>query len=261
MGELIVSENGDYKKYEELLLRRDQLLKEAGGIHTLYMQEFGDLLVELFEVNVECIKKRKMIAYCIGAVNHGQAIDVQELNRQIAYEMAVYEDQLKAMALDNKSAKDAKSSPSYKVERAKRIYRRLARLIHPDINPEAFKLEQVRELWDRIVKAYHLNDDDALSDLEVLVSRALKDNGDITVDVTVDDIDDRIRRVEDEINDILTNEPYTYKELIESEQKTTAKKQELKGQIEAEKKASAELSKILQEILTEGGVPIAWIQD
>ena len=42
MDELIKKENGKYKKYEELLLKRDQLNKEAGAIHTLYIKEFAN---------------------------------------------------------------------------------------------------------------------------------------------------------------------------------------------------------------------------
>ena len=68
MDELIKKENGKYKKYEELLLKRDQLNKEAGAIHTLYIKEFGELLLEDFELKVECIKKKKQISYCQAAI-------------------------------------------------------------------------------------------------------------------------------------------------------------------------------------------------
>ena len=64
MDDLIKMNDGQYQKYEELLLKRDQLNKDAGSIHTAYMKEFGELLLENFELKIDCIKKKKMIAYC-----------------------------------------------------------------------------------------------------------------------------------------------------------------------------------------------------
>ena len=52
MGELIVKDAGKYKKYEELLLKRDQLNKEAGSLNTAYVKEFGELLLKDFELKV-----------------------------------------------------------------------------------------------------------------------------------------------------------------------------------------------------------------
>lgn len=261
MSDLIVRDDGKYKKYEELLLRRDQLYKEAGSIHVSYVKEFGDLLIQDFEIKVECIKKRKMIAYCIGAVNHGQAIDVQDMNRKIEHEMASFNEHLKQMAEEKDIADKSKVSPSYKVEKAKRIYRRLAKLIHPDINPVAAKNEQIRELWERIVISYHCNDDVELDNLEILVRKALKDNGSLVENIEIDDIEERISRIEEEINTIIVTEPYKWSEILSSPEKISAKKQDITREIEAGKKISEELSKILQDIISGGGVPITWIQE
>ena len=47
--EIIKIINADYSRYEELLLTRDQLRKEARIFHGLYVKEFGDLHLSLFE--------------------------------------------------------------------------------------------------------------------------------------------------------------------------------------------------------------------
>ncbi|MBQ7557978.1 MAG: hypothetical protein IJT00_07930, partial [Lachnospiraceae bacterium] len=52
------------EEYEELLLRRDQLYREAGSYMTAYTREFGDLITSNFELKVECIKQKKTISYC-----------------------------------------------------------------------------------------------------------------------------------------------------------------------------------------------------
>lgn len=264
MGELIVKDAGKYKKYEELLLKRDQLNKEAGSLNTAYVKEFGELLLKDFELKVECIKKRKMIAYCLAAVNHGEAIDVADMNAKIAHEMAIYELQLKQMASEKEEADKQKASPRYKVERAKRIYRRIAKLIHPDINPAAAAIEEIGELWGRVVIAYHCNDDEELDNLEILVRRVLKEHGSelgAGGQVEIEDIDDRIALLEEQINTIITTEPYVWRELLESPEKIEARRAEIEHEIEESKKYSEELSKILQDIIAGGGAPIAWIQD
>lgn len=261
MDELIVRDDGKYKKYEALLLRRDQLNKEAGSIEVSYVKEFGELLIRDFELKVECIKKRKMIAYCLAAVNHGEAIDVAGMNAQIEREMALYNLELKRMAEQKSEADKSKITPSYKVEKAKRIYRRIAKMIHPDINPAAAGDEQIRELWERVVIAYHCNDDIELDNLEILVRRALRANGEVASGVSVDDIDERIARLEEEINSIITSEPYVWAELLASAEAVANKKEEIRAGIAESIKYSEDLSMILQDIIAGGGVPIAWIQD
>ena len=259
MDELIKKENGKYKKYEELLLKRDQLNKEAGAIHTLYIKEFGELLLEDFELKIECIKKKKQISYCQAAINRGETINVQEMNNAIDQSMALYNLQLKEMIANKNAADKSKTSPSYKVERAKRIYRRLAKTVHPDIYPLTNDNEELRDLWDRIVIAYNCNDDEELDNLEILVSKILKENGDVVGNVEIDDINERIKKLEYEINEIITTEPYTYMEILFTEDKVNEKKEILKNEIEEYKKYSSELSEMIQKILSEGGATLTWI--
>lgn len=260
MNELIKKDDGRYKKYEELLLRRDQLNKEAGSIHTAYIKEFGELLLEDFELKIECIKKKKEISYCQAAINKGKAINVQEMNSKIEQDMSLYNLQLKEMIANKDAADKAKTVPSYKVERAKRIYRRLAKTIHPDINPKIDENEELRDLWERITIAYNCNDDEELDNLEILVRKVLKENGEAVTNVEIDDIDERISRLEHEINCIITTEPYTFSELLSSEERINEKKKALNNEISEYKKYSSELTEMLQKILSDGGATLTWIQ-
>jgi iron-sulfur cluster repair protein YtfE (RIC family) len=163
------------------------------------------------------------------------------------------------MIANQDAADKSKTSPSYKVERAKRIYRRLAKTIHPDINPLTNDNEELRDLWDRIVIAYNCNDDEELDNLEILVRKILKENGDAVGNVEIDDIDERIKKLEYEINEIITTEPYTYMDILFTEDKVNEKKEALKKEIEEYKKYSSELSEMLQKILSEGGATLTWI--
>ena len=261
MGELLIKEDGRYKEYEGLLLERDQFMKEACSIHVSYVKEFGELLLESFELKVDCIKKRKMIAFCLAAVNHGKPVDVKAMNEHIETEMAAYTTQLKDMAEDKKKADEAKVCPEYKAKKCKRIYHRLAKIIHPDINPKAAENEKIAELWNRVAIAYQCNDDVELDNLEILIRKVLKDNGDLVAGVTIDNIDERIDRLKEEINEIITTEPYSWKKILSSDKKTAELKEDIRKEIEDYKKISEDLAKVLQDILSGGGVPLTWIQE
>ena len=61
--DIVKIQNSRYDEYEALLLERDQLEREAGAIWTAYIKEFGQLMTDVFEEKVECIRRKKMIAY------------------------------------------------------------------------------------------------------------------------------------------------------------------------------------------------------
>lgn len=254
----IENDNKRCEEYEELLLQRDQLFRECGSYMTAYTQVFGDLITANFELKVECIKKKKTISYCRRRMNRGLAIDTTRMQAEIDQEMTLYYTQLKEMSEDNERAKKAGTISEFRLNRAKKIYRRLTKLLHPDINKKTLENENLRELWERIAKAYQHSDADELDDLEVLVRRAMDDLGDDSFELNLDDIETRIERVENQINDILTTEPYIYGELLEDEEKKQAYREQLQAEHDDYEQYLESLTKTLDEMLREGGVTLVW---
>ncbi len=261
MDELIRKDQDQYKKYEELLLRRDQLQKEAGSIHTAYIKKFGELILEDFELKVECIKKKKMIGFCQAALNRAMPIDLAEMKTFIQKAMALYNLELQEMLGNKKRAEGAKRSPDFQIERSKRIYRRLAKALHPDIHPETAAIPEIAELWTRIVIAYHVNDDEELENLEILVRRVLREQGVKMAVTDISDLEERIERLEGELNEILTTAPYIYAEMLEDPEQVERKKEEFHKEIDEYRAYSKELSDVLRNLLCEGGAEFVWIQD
>ncbi len=253
--------NGDeikLKEYEELLARRDQFTKEAASFLVCYTKEFGNLITGNFELKVECIKLKKMIGYCRRRLNRGLKIDADRMNSDIDREMQLYYAQLKDMTKDVTEAKNAKPVGAFRFTRSKKIYRRLMKILHPDVNKKNMENEELRELWERIVNAYNHSNVDELDDLEFLVRKKLEELGDEGFAINYDNLEERIERVERQINDIITTEPYTYKDLLEDEDRKAAHKELLKAEHDDYDRYLQNLKNALEDILKNGGTTIVW---
>lgn len=256
--ELIKCKDTKYEEYETLLLERDQAQKEGGQIWTAYLKVFGQLITEVYEAKLECIKCKKMIAYYQNAVNHGGSVDADAMQVYLKKEMAQYYENLRRMVEANTRIRESGESTEYEVSRSKVLYRRLAKLLHPDINSETDRNPSLIELWNRIVIAYGHNDIKALSELEVLAGKAMKDLGLGRVKIVIPEIDSRIEELKEEINEIRSTEPYTYRDLLEDEDATERKKTLLTKELEEYKSYRDQLNGVIDDILTKGGVTLRW---
>ncbi len=254
--DLIRSSDSKYTEYENLLLERDQLAKEAGQIWTVYLQIFGKLISDNYEEKLACIKCKKTIAYYQNALNHGGTVDAAALEKYLEQEMAQYYANLRRMLRENEEANGAGTSTPYEVERAKTLYRRLAKRIHPDINPETDRSEELQELWRRAQIAYRLNNVKELAELEVLARKVLKDLGAEDVQVDIPDIEEKIDAVRAEINEITHSEPYSLRCLVEDKEAAEKKKAELREELETYQKYHKELNNIILQMLQSGGLKI-----
>ena len=256
--ELITSGADKLQTYEQLLLERDRLVKEAGQIWTLYLRLFGARINAVFEEKIECIKRKKTIAYCQTILNHGGTVDGAALNQYLDQEMAEYYRQLKQMMADAETSRKARTVSAYEAERFRTLYRCLAKLLHPDMHPATDQEETLRDLWQRIMEAYHHNDIKELSELEILTRKALQALGEDAVRVEVPDIDDRIRELEDEIAGIKSTEPYTYKALVEDDAAIRRKQTELDEELANYRRYRGELDAVIDRMLEGGGIILQW---
>lgn len=256
-----ITEEDNFNEYAELLSRRDQLFKECSSLQLSYTKEFGEQLIKNFELKLECIKMKKSISYCRRVINRGQNINVNGMNESVEKEMALYKLQLGDMKRGLKAAEESVTVSDFRISRSKKIYRRLSKLIHPDVNSKTETNEKLRELWERISEAYQHSDVDDLEDLEVLVRKAMEELGDEGFEINVDDIEDRIDRIERQINDIITSEPYIYGEILDSKEKI----EDLHNQLAEEYKDYEEyldtLKKALNELLMGNGINTTWKLD
>ena len=240
--------DGEYERYEELTLLKDQYEKEADLYHKAYIREFGDLMTESFQLKIECIALKKEIALYIKAKNAGSTITGGEVKRLLEVQMSGYYEELDSMIKQRNASKQGRPISNYEAEQIKKLYRKLAKLLHPDISPLTADHPALADYFNRIILAYKRNDLKELRKLEVLVNKELEANGIEGFNAVIPDAAERIEELERDIDMIISSEPYTYKYLLEDDDAVDEKKRELEKEIEDYSAYKAELTARLEEI-------------
>lgn len=228
-GGLIKICDSDLTEYENLLLFRDELNKEALHYENMYTQVFGSLVLKLFKLKIECIKLKKSIEYSQRMLNRGQTVDPKMLQDFLAQEMAAFNQELELLKIKNKMARNTKAITEFDLIQIKRIYHKLVKRLHPDINPTFARSKKLKELWIRIGCACKANDLPLLMELEVLVNEAIKGKG--SLDFAIPDIANRILAIKEEIREIESTDPYQYKFILSDPAIVKQKKKNLKEEI------------------------------
>jgi len=258
MDEMIKVKNEGYAEYEELLLRRDKLRKEAHIWQAEYMAEFGDMITELFEKKIECIKKKKMISFCQAAVNKGESVDQNALQEFLAKEMKDYNKQLEDMVAENEAAHNMGQISSADLAKIKKLYRKLAKQIHPDINPKTNEIPELQNLWHMVVVSYNANDLEDLEEAEILINKLLNDIGFENMEVEIPNLSEKIAKIEEEIMKIKSTNPYQYKYLLQDKDSVQEKKDALIKELKEYEDYEKELEQLMEQLLGNGGVSITW---
>lgn len=143
----------------------------------LYQVSLGNLEYDLIKLQVECRALQQRIELATARINRGEALTEQHLQAietQVLQELASWYEQLRqqeqtvkagVVYLNNLSVVDNKT-----MQRAKQLYRRLARLLHPDVSPENQALFE--RYWQAVQDAYRQIDTDLLDALLQLVESA-----------------------------------------------------------------------------------------
>ena len=190
-------------------------------------------MYSLYEEKVKCIELKKKIHYCQAQVNCGKNVQTEELEKFIRTEMKDYYRELKAMMEDLKAVKECKIVPTHVALNAKRLYREIAKMIHPDICPAAKEDVILSELWERAVSAYHRNSEDELQQIKILSIHRMKEMGmNVDSEIEIEDLDEKIADIEQEIDTIVNTDPYQFRELLMKKELVEEKHEEILDEME-----------------------------
>ena len=252
MQELIKVKNSSYGRYEELLLRRDAVKKESYQLEIEYAREFGELIIDVFEEQIKCVKKKKTIEFCQAAANRGKTVNQAELHAFVEKETEKLRSNLDDMVQDYENSKAATLITEADKIKIKQLYHKMVKQIHPDINPMVAESEELKSLWQRTVIAYNCNDLKLLQELEVLVGKALESISDGQIEIKIPDIEDKIAELGKEIQTIMETDPYQYKFLLCDKDAVAEKKRSLEEELKQYKDYGEQLDELLNGLLSSG---------
>lgn len=239
---------GDYPRYEELLLRKDKFEKEALHWYEEYIRQFGPYLIALFEVKVECIRLKKLISMAQAEINQGFTPDLDKINSQVEEQMQSYYEELKSLISDHEASLKYTPVSEYETIKIKKIYREIAKILHPDINSETHKDPVLQDLWNRVVIAYKCNKLKEIEELQIMVNAALSERGIDVSKIVIPNIEEKIKEVEKKINEIITTDPYNYKFLLEDNEEVEQRKKDYENEKKEYIKYKNDLENILKEM-------------
>ena len=212
-----------------------------------YQSSLGRLELQLLELQVGVQAARRRVELLQKRMNHGEAIlpaDIVAIDQQIKVELAQWNDNLvaQAKALDAANQFLALAVPvsDADMRRAKTAYRRLARLLHPDANPDNALLFE--KYWSAIQSAYARVDVALMEALLEVVEHAT-----VQSEVAAPDQSqiDRLRTLvytHAETVARMSNEPpHSYARFLDDEAWVTKRQASLEGAIAAESSRLASL--------------------
>lgn len=249
MNELADSYDVLYERYENLILQRDRLLKEGELYRLNYLREFGDKITESFQLRIDCISLKKSISFCQAKINAGKEIDPISMQEYIDAHMLAYAEQLKDLTAMVKAGKTMKPISLLDAEAIKRIYRKVAKRLHPDICPLTAENPELMEFFQKVLMAYRANDLKAIREAETLINHFLQELGEEPFSGEIENLPEKITDLEAEISNILSTEPYSFKLLLEDDEAMGKKHKELDEEIEYYRNYKSELQAHLFELL------------
>ena len=238
------------EQYENLILQRDRLEKEAEQYRMEYFRRFGELITDAFQARIDCIALKKSIAFCQAKRNAGEEPDPISLQEFIDTHMLAYRAELEELLSLADAGKTLTPISILEAEEIRRIYRRIAKRLHPDICPLTAEEPELMELFQRCLSAYRRNDLKALRETETLINRFLKEHGEAAETEKIEDLPRKITDIETEIARIIATEPYTYKTLLQDPEAAEAKCRELEEEKGSYLNYRKELQARLESLLT-----------
>lgn len=237
--------------YEE----RDELAYHiCRNIETDYMSKIGILEYKLFEWQCKILRLKRKIELYQRKINRQEIPDENEIEKELENEYKEYEEKLKQMSNELQNALQRKNYGILSEENTKelkRIYRKLIKKLHPDLNKE--NSEKNKNLLLKVTRAYENGDIETLKNLEILTNEIIeKENVEMG---ELEELNESKARYEiiinnliEEIKKIKESFPYNKKEFLKSEILVQKRRQELENEMKMCKEVYLNLHNLLKQL-------------
>ena len=231
------------------------------NLKTQYMLCIGQLEYRVFQLKTDVARWQRRFTLRQQALNRGETPNLVQIEAQLDEEFQDYLRQVKEHLVAIKAAAQHASMARLSDEETSAIrvnYLKAVKRLHPDINAKTSENEILMDLWDRVMRAYRAFDVEKLEELEVTLNYVMTELGEEGFAPNIDNIDEKIKKLEKAIEQIITTVPYTYGELLKDPGAVEAKKQELKNELEEYRTYRKNLEETLEKLTGEGGGRFTW---
>ncbi len=205
------------------------------NLEAKYAVRLGDLELALLKLDVETRGMKRAIELIQADLNRGKAPDLDRIERLIQGELADWTRNIneKAARLRDAAKTLADPMPAGEWAEIKRLFRRIARRLHPDVNPGLTPDETT--IWHRVRDAYERRNLGELQALDLVAGEAPSAPDDISArDLLKRRCDELTARIHDEIRrteHVKASHGYEKLLLVRDEAWVTARRAELDEKI------------------------------
>ncbi len=225
------------------------------NINNEYLLRFGELEYKMYSLYFTYLRLYRKASLIQAAINRQEKVDLVRIEEELDRMFREYEFNLYRQAEELRNAREMENAPLLtpkEIKEIKRMYRRIVKALHPDLNPSAGEREKI--LLERAVEAYKnwnfeairiiYETIDAGRESEDFASRSIE-----KMRERAENLREAIKKINLEIENIKSKFPYNSLDLLMDKKKSEERIKELKNIIAGYEAAIAEANERIERML------------